>query len=76
MTQQELLTYIQDALQRDDELKVEMNLQELEEWDSLAIVSLISLYDTYFGISVTGNVLRECQKVSDLIAIAENKLEQ
>ena len=57
MTQQELLTHIQDALQRDEGLTPEMNLQELEEWDSLAIVSLISLYDTYSGISVTGNVL-------------------
>lgn len=75
MTQQELLTYIQDALQRDDELKIEMNLQDLEEWDSLAIVSLISLYDTHFGISVTGNTLRDCQKVGDLIAIVKEKLQ-
>lgn len=75
MTQQELLTYIQDALQRDDELKVEMNLQDLEEWDSLAIVSLISLYDTHFGISVTGNTLRDCQKVGDLITIVQEKLQ-
>lgn len=75
MTQQELLTYIQDALQRDDELKVEMNLQDLEEWDSLAIVSLISLYDTHFGISVTGNTLRGCQKVGDLITIVKEKLQ-
>lgn len=75
MTQQELLVHIQDALQRDEELRLEMNLQELEEWDSLAIVSLISLYDTYFGISVTGNTLRECQKVSDLVAIVQEKLQ-
>ena len=75
MTQQELLTHIQDALQRDDELKVEMNLQDLEEWDSLAIVSLISLYDTHFGISVTGNTLRDCQKVGDLITIVKEKLQ-
>ena len=75
MTQAELLTHIQDALQRDDELTPEMKLEEIEEWDSLAIVSLISLYDTYFGISVTGNTLRECQKVDDLIAIVKDKLQ-
>ena len=75
MTQQELLTHIQDALQRDEGLTPEMNLQELEEWDSLAIVSLISLYDTHFGISVTGNTLRDCQKVGDLITIVKEKLQ-
>lgn len=75
MTQQELLTHIQDALQRDEKLSLELKLHEIEEWDSLAIVSLISLYDTYFGISVTGNTLRECQKVSDLVAIVQDKLQ-
>lgn len=75
MTQVELLTHIQDALQRDEALTLEMNLQDIEEWDSLAIVSLISLYDTYFGISVTGNTLRDCQKVSDLVAIVKDKLQ-
>lgn len=76
MTQQELLAHIQDALQRDEAITPELKLEEIEEWDSLAIVSLISLYDTYFSITVTGNTLRECQSVKDLIALVEDKLEK
>lgn len=74
MTQQEFLSHIQDALQRDEELTPSMRLDMIEEWDSLAIVSMISLYDTLFGISVTGNALRECHTIQDLINIAQGKV--
>ncbi|ANV98006.1 acyl carrier protein [Helicobacter enhydrae] len=71
MKKQEFLLALQDALQRDEALEENMKLNELEEWDSLAIVSLIALYDQLFAIQVTGNTLRECQSVSDLIALAK-----
>ncbi|WP_027327676.1 acyl carrier protein [Helicobacter pametensis] len=74
MTQQEFLTHIQDALQRDEELAPSMRLDSLEEWDSLAIVSMISLYDTLFNLKVTGNQLRDCQTIQDLIQIIESEL--
>lgn len=74
MTKKEFLTHIQDALQREEELTPDMRLDTIEEWDSLAIVSLISLYDVHFRMSVTGNTLRECHKVSDLLAIVQDKL--
>ena len=75
MTQTQLLLHIQDAIQRDEPLTPQMPLVSLEEWDSLAIVSLISLYDMHFGITITGNTLRECQSVQDLIALVEDRLD-
>ncbi|RDU73852.1 acyl carrier protein [Helicobacter anseris] len=74
MTQQELLLQIQDALQRDEALELSTKLNEIEEWDSLAIVSMISLYDTLFHLSVTGNELRNCKSVQDLVDIVKDKL--
>lgn len=70
MTQEELLNHLADAMQRDEELKAEMPLSEIEEWDSLAIVSMISLYDQLFGLKVTGNTLREAKSVQDLLDLA------
>lgn len=70
MTQQELLNQLADAMQRDEELKPEMLLSEIEEWDSLAIVSLISLYDQLFALKVTGNALREAKSIQDLLNLA------
>lgn len=70
MTQEELLNQLADAMQRDEELKAEMLLSEIEEWDSLAIVSMISLYDQLFGLKITGNTLREAKSVQDLLNLA------
>lgn len=74
MTQKELLNHLADAMQRDEELKPEMLLNELEEWDSLAIVSMISLYDQLFSLKITGNTLREAQSVQDLLNLAPQTL--
>lgn len=74
MKTQELLEQIQDAIQRDTALELNMTLDEVEEWDSLAIISLIALYDS-FGISLNGSTLRECKKVSDIVNLAKDKLE-
>lgn len=75
MTKIKLLEHIQDALQRDEKLDFNMKLDDIEEWDSLAIVSIISLYDSLFNKIITGNDLRECKTVEDIINLAKEYLQ-
>lgn len=72
MTKDELLAHLQDALQREDALSEDMMLEDIEEWDSLAILSVISLYDSLFHIKVFGNELRECKSIKDVILLAKD----
>jgi len=74
MTRVELLEEINEALQRDEDISYEMKLEDIEEWDSLANISMISLYDQLFGIIVTADKLKECQTVNDLIELVSDKL--
>lgn len=74
MTQEQFLAQLSDAIQRDELLSADMRLDSIEEWDSLAIVSLISLYDQLFKLQVNGNTLRECQSVQDLINLAKEHI--
>ena len=74
MTKIELLEHIQDALQRDEKLDFNMKLDDIEEWDSLTIVSIISLYDGLFKKIITGNDLRECKTVEDVVNFAKEHL--
>ena len=74
MTKEALLECIKDAIQRDEDLRVDMKLSDIEEWDSLAIISLITLYSG-FGIHLNGDTLLSCQMVSDLIDLAKEALE-
>ncbi len=75
MTQTELLQHIADAIQRDEPLHLDMRLDSIEEWDSLAIISLISLYDNLLHIQLTGGILKQCQSIADLINLAKDRLE-
>ena len=74
MKKDELLEKIKDAIQRDESLHIDMKLCDIEEWDSLAIISLITLYDD-FGIHLNGNTLKSCKSVGDLINLAKEVLE-
>ncbi len=75
MTKLELLEEIKETLQRDEYLTVDMKLEDVEEWDSLANISMISLYDELFETIVTANVLKSCNTVDDLINLVSDKLD-
>jgi len=75
MKKEQLLNEIQDMLQRDEALELDMQLSDIDEWDSLAIISMISLYDELFGVIVKTNELKNCQSVNDLINLVADKIE-
>lgn len=68
MTQEEFITELEDILSLEEgELTVNSNLKELEDWDSLAIISVIALVDKKIGKKVNVLALKECISVTDLI---------
>lgn len=50
---------------RGDEL-----LEDLETWDSLAVISYIALVDEQFGVIIEGEALVKAKSVADLYALA------
>lgn len=75
MTKIELLEEIKEALQKDDELNLDMQLNDIEEWDSLAKISIISLYDQLFDIVITADKLKSCQTIGDIVELVSNNLD-
>jgi len=45
---------------------------KIEEWDSLQILSLISIVDEYFHIALSGDDLCNCDSYEDLLKIIKN----
>lgn len=72
MTKKEFLEELSNAMQLDYTLKEEQNLNEVEEYDSLALLSVSALFNECFNLEIEGYVLRNCQNVSDLIALARD----
>jgi acyl carrier protein len=75
MKKLELLEEIKEVLQRDEEISLDMKLEDIEEWDSLALISIISLYDQLFEILITFEKLKKCETVDDLAELVSDKLD-
>lgn len=43
-------------------------LADLPEWDSLAALGVIVMCDTEHGVTITGNDLKDCVTVGDILA--------
>lgn len=72
MNRQEFLNNLEEILELDDNtLKGDEVLMELEQWDSLAFLSVIAMADENFDIIIQGNKLEEINTVADLIALVE-----
>lgn len=59
----ELFTKI---LERDDPVKFEDSLRDLEEWDSLAVLSLLSMVDEEYGVIMGGEDLEKMETIKDV----------
>ena len=75
ITEIELLEEIKITLQREEGLSSDTKLKDIEEWDSLAYISIISLYDKLFDFPITIDKLKKCKNIGDLIKLVSNKLD-
>lgn len=59
-----------------DTLTIDTNLESLEDWDSMAIVSTIALIDDLFGVQVDAINLTECKTLGNVISLIKDALEE
>lgn len=68
MTQKEKIALLEDMLELDGgTLKPETELDSIDEYDSMAKLSLIVLMDDEFGKKLTGEQIREFNTVQDIL---------
>ena len=70
MTKDEFLVQMQDVLQTDDNLTAETVLDDLAEWDSLAMMATMAFLDKDFGVKVGIKDFMEMNTIADLMAKA------
>ncbi len=67
MTIQEKLNVLQDLLDiEQDILNEETVLDQLSEWDSIAAITIIAMFDSQFGKVVTPDEVKEFKTVKDI----------
>lgn len=54
-------------------LTPETNFRELDEWSSLAALSVIALADEEYDVELSGNEMRKANTIQDLFDLISNK---
>ena len=71
MTREEFLTQLDELLELPaGTLKGDEKLEDLEHWDSLAMVSFIALADEHCKIRLSPRQFVTCNTVNDLVQLA------
>ena len=64
----EKLAMLEEVFEMDEgTLSADMQLEELEQWDSMAKLSVIVLMDDEFGKELTGDQIKKFVKVQDIL---------
>jgi acyl carrier protein len=50
-------------------------LEENENWDSLALISVIVMVDEHFKQSVSNEAIRKCKVIGDLLNLIQHNFE-
>ena len=69
LTNQEKLSLLEEMMELEDgSLTDKTALDDIEEWDSLAAISLIVLVDEKCGKRLTGAEIRKFETIGDILA--------
>ena len=70
MSDQEKIAMLEEAWEMDEgALKADTVLEDVEEYDSMAKLSLIVLMDDEFGVKLTGDVIKGFETVGDILKL-------
>jgi acyl carrier protein len=57
-----------DAIDRDEALiKVEDSFRDYEEWDSIALLSLVAMLDDNYSVNIPREIFEKLETIQDLI---------
>lgn len=69
MTQEEFLTRLSEEIQLDRVLHADEILCNIPEWDSLAMLGVLSVFDE-IDVAVEINELENCKSIKDILSKA------
>ena len=74
MTTTDFLAQLQEMLQTESALAEDTALWDMEEWDSLAFMTLIAFFDRQFGIRLTFDAIKACATPADIIGLSNGAI--
>lgn len=66
MTEKLFLERMTDILDAEEDVSMDMQLDDIEEWDSLSVVSYVAMANTACGKKINVKDVREAETIRDL----------
>ena len=66
MDKEQFLEEMVEVLQTEDEITMDTVLEDLEEWDSLSIMSTMAFLDKNFGVKTNMNDYKNITTIGDI----------
>lgn len=67
-TSSDFIVAFADAIDRDEALiKAEDSFRGYEEWDSIALLSLVAMLDDNYGVNIPREIFEKLETIQDLI---------
>lgn len=66
MNKEQFLEEMVEVLQTEDEITMDTVLEDLEEWDSLSIMSTMAFLDKNFGVKTNMNDYKNMTTIGDI----------
>ncbi|MCP4109595.1 MAG: acyl carrier protein [Desulfobacteraceae bacterium] len=71
MTKEEFITELEEIFQLDEgTLDVSQKLEDMEEWDSMAALALIGLFDSMLSKELPADEITKFETIEDIIKFA------
>lgn len=70
MNRDEFLEAMLDVLDRDDELSFDMELEDIDEWDSLSIMATMAFLKKQFGLQTSVQDFKKMKTIEDIAVLA------
>ncbi|MDQ3019438.1 MAG: acyl carrier protein [Bacteroidota bacterium] len=58
-----------------DYIKPETDFKKIEQWDSLAMLSLLAKLDSEYNVSLTAKDLNSCNTVTELYDLVKSRMQ-
>lgn len=69
MERNEFIEKLKDLLDCEDEIEMETSLDDIEEWDSLGVISFLAEMDKYASSQIKADAVKSAETVEDLYAL-------
>ena len=74
MTRREFLNELSDIMQLDEVLTGDEVLEDFSEWDSMANLGVLSMFDMEFSVHLTTDDLKNIKTVAGLMTLAGDNI--